>query len=88
MQGFEDFELTGGQLLELNLMSNRGIQVMNPSRFRLNFYRDSEKKIKAFAMVSGMYCQVFANMNISGAFFVEPIGLADGEKVNITINLM
>jgi hypothetical protein len=88
MEGFVDIEIEGGAVTEMTLLSNRGIQVMNPSRCRLNFYRDAGKGQRAFAMMAGMYSQVYQNIPVSGIFFVEPIGLANGQKVTITVNLM
>lgn len=88
MQGFVDIEIESGTINALPLMSNRGIQVMNPSRCRLNFYRDSDKNIPCFAMISGMYCQIYQNINISGTLYVEAIGLEVGQKAIITINFM
>lgn len=88
MEGFVDVELEGGVVTELNLVSNRGIQVMNPSRCRLNFYRDLAKTKRSFAMREGMYSQVYQNINITGIFFIEPIGLSLGQKITITLNMM
>lgn len=83
-----DVEIEGGVVTELDLMSNRGIQVLNPSRCRLNFFRDAAKTRRAFAMREGMYAQVYQNINIAGLFYIEPIGLSAGQKVTITINMM
>lgn len=88
MEGFIDIIVEDNVTTEINLMSNRGIQVMNPRRCRLNFFRDQAKTRACFCMREGTYSQVYQNINISGLFYVEPIGLGTGEKATITINLM
>jgi hypothetical protein len=39
-------------------------------------------------MREGMYSQVYQNINITGIFFIEPIGLSLGQKITITLNMM
>jgi hypothetical protein len=88
MEGFIDISIESGIISEINLMSNRGIQVMNPRRCRLNFYRDIDKTKPLFCMREGLYVQIYQNINIAGIFYVEAIGLSLGETSTITINLM
>ena len=82
MNGWIDHVVSTG-ISQVMITSHRGLQILNPSRVELRFYRDAAKEKRLFKIPQGFFELTFANLDMSGKLWVKA-----SDSATITINIL